>query len=408
MFLCIYFNLQLSSLGSEVASHSLITSKVRALRSSRTEEKDDIVSDEEKYLHIGPHRFLGPLRVLSDAPIVSDEHNMPEGIARDERETILLLQSLSRHTNPVHDVSIKVGKEILKMSSWHFVERDPIKVTGALGHSNMNMKQEYVDFNKINSRPELYRWQRISALIVRALHTKGGTYTNRLYLSGCMWYHGIVDNNGGQHVRRDFLIISIFVSRCERRYISATVAHLESEQIFHLVPRDALAFFKCGWCVRNDANFNIKLWNILEDQLLQKIIYDSDKMVPIDVTTISTIDTRNKVPSFQKHYDKWRIAPGPKKSLAEEAAIIEIDRIELKIKQQNEKQLKQLHADKNRKQNEEKELKKRARKEAKEKKSMETLNVDADNLEKITLELRAERTAERSARKLERKEQERL
>jgi hypothetical protein len=106
----------------------------------------------------------------------------------------------------------------------------------------------------------------------------------------------------------------------------------------------------------------------LEDQLLQKIIYDSDKMVPIDITITSTIDTRNKLPSFQKHYDKWRIAPGQKKSMIEEAAIVEADRIELRNKQYNDKHLEQVQAAKKRQKDDDKESKKKQEKKLKEKK----------------------------------------
>jgi len=149
------------------------------------------------------------------------------------------------------------------------------------------------------------------------LNNDGERYKQRLYLSQCAWYHAVKTVEDNVFIRSDFVIISLLVSRCTRKYISATVGHIPTKMCYHLDETTTLRFLRCGWNAISDATIEHTAWNMAEDRLLRDIIYNDNDMIPIDVTNTRNISTRAKCPTFHSTYLKWQISAGQKKTLKE-------------------------------------------------------------------------------------------
>jgi len=111
-------------------------------------------------------------------PIVSELNNMPMEIEQLESTNMLLLGQLNHYIGGVTVMKIKVAGRMVPFQSWHYKREDPVL-------PKINKRFEYMDFQWLKERSELYRWQRVAAITIKSLNNDCERYKQRLYFSHC-------------------------------------------------------------------------------------------------------------------------------------------------------------------------------------------------------------------------------
>jgi len=283
-----------TSMNAQSGSQPL-TSDANTTMNVQSERGDRINPMKEKKAH----DFLSSND--RDEPLVSNLNNMPCQIAKDEAEIICLLRSLLT-ADGKSSIQVMVGGLLRHISTWHYVQANPLEVN----LQTTNFRLEYMDFDDLSKRPELYKWQRIHALVVKSEDNDKASFSDRVFFSRRKWYHSIECADGKYIlIKQDFIIVSLFRSRCQQKYLACTIGHIPSGKLFYLQYNNFTKFIRCGWCAREDNDFDMNDWERKEDQLLDSILYQEDLHVPIDVTRLDNIRTSRQVyPNSKEVYLK--------------------------------------------------------------------------------------------------------
>jgi hypothetical protein len=168
-------------------------------RSDYEDDENDMVSTAQKKKFY-PHSFLPIRNEEEKIEYITnwDTNNMPDQIVNLEASNIKKLSQLNQETSNVMEVKLAIGGCIRRLQSWHYVNDNSIEPnTSGTGVG----RTEYVDFDRLKGKPELYKYQRIHALVVKSLNNDSLHYHTRLFLSDCVWYHEERDLEREQKLR---------------------------------------------------------------------------------------------------------------------------------------------------------------------------------------------------------------